>query len=66
MSQSEDGTKIDRTLKSYIRKCLIANRHHKLTAHYFLLLKQMIIAGQPLENEEGLPPSADLLMANDR
>ena len=45
MSQSEDGTKIDRTTKSYIRKCLIANRHHKLTAHYFLLLKQMIIAG---------------------
>ena len=28
MSQSEDGTKIDRTTKSYIRKCLVANRHH--------------------------------------
>ena len=66
MSQSEDGTKIDRATKSYITKCLQANRHHQLTAHYYLLLKKMIIAGEPLEDNEGLPPSADLLMPKDR
>ena len=59
--------KIDKATKSYIIKCLQANRHHPLTAHYYLLLKKKIISGEPLEDaEEGLPPSADLLMPKDR
>jgi 5'-AMP-activated protein kinase, catalytic alpha subunit len=64
MQENKDN-KIDR---SYVKKCLQANRHNALTAFYYLALKKKIILGETLEDEAKvvIPPSSALLMPHDR